>query len=90
MEDNDLIPAVMDFPRFNLEQRLVMEHCGRIDPDDINQYIAKGGYSALVKAMDSDPEEVINLIEKSGLRGRGGAGFSTGRKWRIARAARSR
>ena len=87
MEDNDLIPAVMDFPRFNLEQRLVMEHCGRIDPDDINQYIAKGGYSALVKAMDSDPEEVINLIEKSGLRGRGGAGFSTGRKWRIARAA---
>jgi len=68
MEENDLIPAVMDFPRFSLEQRLVMEHCGLIDPDDIHQYIARGGYSGLVKALDSAPHEVINLIEASGLR----------------------
>jgi NADH-quinone oxidoreductase subunit F len=87
MEANDLIPAVMDFPRFNLEQRLVMEQCGRIDPDDIYQYIAEGGYSGLVKALGSDPEEVIAEIETSGLRGRGGAGFPAGRKWRLARSA---
>jgi NADH-quinone oxidoreductase subunit F len=85
MEENELIPAVTDFARFNLEQRLVMEHCGFIDPDDIYQYIDEGGYSGLVKALESQPEEVIDVIETSGLRGRGGAGFSTGRKWRLAR-----
>jgi NADH-quinone oxidoreductase subunit F len=88
-EENDLIPAVMDFPRFNLEQRLVMELCGRIDPDDIYQYVAEGGYEGLVKALGSDPEEVITEIETSGLRGRGGAGFPAGRKWRLARSGGS-
>ncbi|PNV86533.1 MAG: NADH-quinone oxidoreductase subunit F, partial [Desulfobacteraceae bacterium] len=53
-EENDLIPALMDFPRFNLEQRLVMEQCGRIDPNDIYQYVAEGGYGGLVKALGSD------------------------------------
>jgi NADH-quinone oxidoreductase subunit F len=84
-EANDLIPAVMDFPRFNLEQRLVMEQCGRIDPNDIYQYVAEKGYEGLVKALGSDPEEVIIEVETSGLRGRGGAGFPAGRKWRLAR-----
>jgi NADH-quinone oxidoreductase subunit F len=79
----------MDFPRFNLEQRLVMELCGRIDPDDIYQYVAEGGYEGLVKALGSDPEEVITEIETSGLRGRGGAGFPAGRKWRLARSGGS-
>jgi NADH-quinone oxidoreductase subunit F len=84
---NDLIPSVMEFPRFNLEHRLIMERCGRIDPDDICDYIAVGGYEALADTLGRGPEEVIAAIEQSGLRGRGGAGFATGRKWALARAA---
>jgi len=84
---NDLIPSVMEFPRFNLEHRLIMERCGRIDPEDIYDYIAEGGYEALADALGRGPEEVIAAIEQSGLRGRGGAGFATGRKWALARAA---
>jgi len=84
---NDLIPSVMEFPRFNLEHRLIMERCGRIDPEDIYDYIAEGGYEALADALGRGPQEVIEAIVRSGLRGRGGAGFSTGHKWALARAA---
>jgi NADH-quinone oxidoreductase subunit F len=89
LEENDLVPPVTQFPRFNLEERVVMELCGRIDPGDIQEYIARGGYAALARALDGEPESVIDTIERSGLRGRGGAGFPTGRKWRLARSARS-
>ena len=81
MEENDLIPAVMDFPRFNQEARLVLEKSGLIDPFDIYTYIAEGGYSTLVKALQLSPDEIIKEMQISGLRGRGGAGFPTGRKW---------
>jgi NADH-quinone oxidoreductase subunit F len=84
---NELIPSVMEFPRFNLEHRLIMERCGRIDPEDIHDYIAESGYAALAGALEQGPEEVIESIAASGLRGRGGAGFPTGRKWALARAA---
>ncbi len=87
MEENDLIPSVMDFPRFNLEKRVVMEKCGLINPEEIDGYLAGGGYSGLLKALKSSPDAVIEEITASGLRGRGGAGFPTGRKWRIARDA---
>ncbi len=83
--ENDLIPSVMEFPRFNQEKRVVMEKCGHINPEDIYDYIAEGGYSTLAKALQLSPDEIINEVEHSGLRGRGGAGFPTGRKWKLAR-----
>jgi NADH-quinone oxidoreductase subunit F len=84
---NDLIPSVTEFPRFQLEKRVVMERCGRIDPEDIHAYIAEGGYAALAGALRRAPAEIIGEIDRSGLRGRGGAGFPAGRKWAAARKA---
>jgi len=85
MEENDLIPSVMEFTRFNREKRVVMEKCGHIDPEDIYDYIAQGGYSSLVRALKLNPDEIIKEVQNSGLRGRGGAGFPTGRKWELAK-----
>ena len=85
MVENDLVPAVMDFPRFNQEKRVVTEKCGRIDPEDIYDYIAEGGYETLAKTLQLAPHAVIQEVHNSGLRGRGGAGFPTGRKWELAR-----
>jgi NADH-quinone oxidoreductase subunit F len=82
--ENDLIPSVMEFSRFNQEKRVVMEKCGYIDPEDIYDYIAEGGYSALVKVLKLTPDKIIREVRKSGLRGRGGAGFPTGKKWELA------
>jgi NADH-quinone oxidoreductase subunit F len=84
MEENDLIPQVMDFPRFNRERRVITESCGRIDPENIYEYIEEGGYAALVKALQLQPAEIIQEVQASGLRGRGGAGFPTGIKWGLA------
>ncbi len=86
-EINDMIPSVMDFSRFNLEKRVIMDKCGRIDPDDIYEYIACGGYAGLVRAMQMRPGAIVDEIKRSGLRGRGGAGFPTGVKWALARDA---
>ncbi len=88
-EENDLIPTVSDFPRFNQEKRVAMERCGRIDPEDIYDYIAEGGYSALVKALGMPPQDVVLEVEKTGLRGRGGAGFPTAKKWEIVRGVQA-
>jgi len=86
--ENEMIPSVMEFPRFNQEKRIVMEKCGRIDPEDIYDYIAEGGYSSLAKILSHmSPEEVIEEVLNSGLRGRGGAGFPTGVKWQLAKKA---
>jgi NADH-quinone oxidoreductase subunit F len=83
-EANDLIPSIVEFSRFNQEKRVVMEKCGHIDPEDIYDYIAEGGYAALVKALQSTPETIVKEIKDAGLRGRGGAGFPTGEKWELA------
>lgn len=67
------------------QQRIALKNCGVINPEDIQEYIAKDGYMALGKALtEMTPQEVIDEIKKSGLRGRGGGGFSTGLKWQFA------
>ncbi len=90
LEVNDLVPSFQDFPRAQYEQKLILKHCGHIDPEDISHYISEGGYTALAKALKTSSEKIIREVEKSGLRGRGGAGFSTGRKWLICRNAPGR
>ncbi len=71
------------------QPRIVLENCGRIDPESIDEYIAAGGFEALEKALTSmTPEQVIDEVELSQLRGRGGAGFPTGMKWRFAARAK--
>ena len=68
------------------EVRVVLKNCGKIDPENIEDYIAEDGYSALAKAIsENQPEEVIGIVQRSGLRGRGGAGFPTFKKWALAR-----
>ncbi len=90
MVENDLIPPVTDFPRFNQEKRVVTERCGLVNPEDIYDYLAEGGYASMAKALGRAPDEIIQEVTNSGLRGRGGAGFPTGKKWAMAREAEGR
>ena len=77
----DSIPKLFELPMLKPQVRIVLRNCGIIDPENINHYIAQGGYSGLVRALGMKPEEVIEEVKRSGLRGRGGAGFPTGLKW---------
>jgi len=71
-----------DIPFYYKQQRLVLRNCGNINPEDIGDYLATGGYQALQSALaDLTPEDIIDEVKRSGLRGLGGAGFPTGRKW---------
>jgi NADH-quinone oxidoreductase subunit F len=85
LEANDLIPSFSDFPRAQYEKRILLENCGQINPDEIEHYIGKGGYEGLAKALRTKPEEIVEEIKKSKLRGLGGAGFPAGEKWRVCR-----
>jgi len=77
-----------DIPFYKRQGRLVLRNCGHIDPTNIEDYIRFDGYQALAKTLsDLSPETVISTIKESGLRGRGGAGFPTGRKWESSRNA---
>ena len=77
-----------DIPFFGKQVRNVFTHLGKVDPTQIDEYIAEGGYAALTKALTTmTPMEVIEAVEVSGLRGRGGGGFPTGKKWRSCRKA---
>jgi NADH:ubiquinone oxidoreductase subunit F (NADH-binding)/(2Fe-2S) ferredoxin/NAD-dependent dihydropyrimidine dehydrogenase PreA subunit len=76
-----------DIDFYRHQHRIVLALNGRIDPYSIDDYLAHGGYTALARVLaEADPEAVIDEVERSGLRGRGGAGFPTGRKWRACRA----
>jgi NADH:ubiquinone oxidoreductase subunit F (NADH-binding)/(2Fe-2S) ferredoxin len=84
----EAIPIYEDIPFYNKQVRHVLRNCGKIDPQKIGEYIALGGYSALGHALfGMTPEEIIEEVKASGLRGRGGGGFPTGRKWESARQA---
>ncbi|HMK51250.1 MAG TPA: NADH-quinone oxidoreductase subunit NuoF [Thermodesulfobacteriota bacterium] len=82
--------SIPELSRFEHELRLILRHCGYIDPENIDDYIANGGYAALEKALRMAPKEIIEEVKKSGLRGRGGAGFDTGLKWESCHQAAGR
>ncbi|MCR5168660.1 MAG: NADH-quinone oxidoreductase subunit NuoF [Oscillospiraceae bacterium] len=85
--DGSIIPlAQTDF--YKKQMRIALENCGVIDPENIKEYIGTGGYQALAKVLtEMTPDDVIKCITDSGLRGRGGGGFPTGRKWAFAKAS---
>ena len=81
-QNGQLYKRQEDIPFYKKQTRRVLEHCGHIDAESIEEYFSIGGYSALVKALfEMSGEEVIAEVSDSGLRGRGGAGFPTGKKW---------
>ena len=80
--DDEACPHPSDIPFLNQQTRIVLENCGKIDAESIDEYISVGGFSAMAKAFfEMTPQDVIDEITKSGLRGRGGAGFPAGKKW---------
>ncbi len=82
LEKKKAIPAIKDIPFFNLQVLRALRNKGMIDPENIDEYIARDGYMAAAKALtEMTPAEIITTVKDSGLRGRGGAGFLTGLKW---------
>ena len=87
-EEKHKIPHYRDIPFYGKQRRIVLRNCGYINPDNIEEYIARDGYQALARALlELTPEETLDIVKRSGLRGRGGAGFPTGKKWEFARMA---
>ncbi|MFH1651052.1 MAG: NADH-quinone oxidoreductase subunit NuoF [Chloroflexota bacterium] len=81
------IPNFWELPMLKPQVRIALRNCGIIDPERIDDYIARDGYTGIVKALEMEPQAVIDEIKKSGLRGRGGAGFPTGMKWQFCHGA---
>lgn len=79
------VPDISEHPFFKPQKRIVLQNCGIVNPISIEEYIASGGYKSYLKVINEmSREEVCDTIEKSGLRGRGGGGFPTGKKWKFA------
>ena len=86
VEESGQVRALDDVEFYRKQKRVALRNCGVIDPENIDEYIAFDGYKALCKVLtEMQPQEVIDTIKASGLRGRGGAGFPTGLKWQFAR-----
>ncbi|MDK9717701.1 MAG: NAD(P)H-dependent oxidoreductase subunit E [Trichlorobacter sp.] len=84
LPEQNLLPK--DWPFFSRQIRLVLANSGRIDPESLEQYIARGGYESLAQALhEMSPDDVCDGVVQSGLRGRGGGGYSTGLKWQLVR-----
>jgi len=82
----EVIPYYRDIPFYKKQQRVILRNCGRINPENIEHYLVVGGYEALRQVLHRmTPEQVVEEVKRSGLRGRGGAGFLTGRKWEFCR-----
>jgi len=81
------IPKMKDIPFFAKQELIALRNKGLVDPEDIDSYIARGGYGALAKALKMQPEAIVDDLVRSGLRGRGGGGFPAGIKWRSCREA---
>lgn len=89
-EDGEIL-SLQDTPFYKKQQRVALRNCGVINPEIVEEYIATDGYEALHKAVTSmTPDEVIDVMKASGLRGRGGGGFSTGQKWLFAKNSESK
>lgn len=85
-EARQIVEEKKQVPFFEKQQKIVLSNCGIIDPESINEYIAQRGYEALGVALtEKSPDDVIDIMLKSGLRGRGGAGFPTGLKWKFTK-----
>ncbi len=82
--DGQFFEHMDDNPFYALQHKVVLKDVGIIDPLSLDDYISRGGYEGLKRALTMTPDEIISEVEKSGLRGKGGAGFPTGRKWRSA------
>ena len=85
----EIIERHEDIPFYKKQTRLLLQYCGKINPEKISDYEAIGGYEGLRNALSKEPEEVIKIIKDSGLRGRGGAGFPTGLKWEFTRKSKA-
>ena len=85
--DGTIVKKLDELPFYKKQKRIVLKNCGRINPEDIDEYIAFDGYKALEKVLNMSKDEVIKEVTASGLRGRGGAGFPTGKKWEFVKAA---
>ncbi len=81
------IPRFFDLPMLKPQVRIILKNCGLIDPEDLGSALDAGAYTGLAQALAMGPEQVIHEVKLSGLRGRGGAGFGTWKKWDLTRAA---